>query len=73
MNKKYCAVSVHLSLLLILVGCSDGSTPPQEAVRNVTSDTGTMDRTVLPIPDPVFPKITELDARNAEAPPPFSV
>jgi arylsulfatase A-like enzyme len=31
------------------------------------------DRTVLPIPDPVFPKITELDARNAEAPPPFSV
>ena len=31
------------------------------------------DRTVLPVPDPEFPKITELDARNAEAPPPFSV
>jgi arylsulfatase A-like enzyme len=27
----------------------------------------------LPIPDPQFPKITELDARKAEAPPPFSV
>jgi len=31
------------------------------------------DRTVLPIADPVFPKITELDARNAVAPPPFSI
>ena len=73
MNKKHCVVSVCLSLLLILVGCSDGSTPPQEAVRNVTSVPGTMDRTVLPIPDPVFPKITELDARKATAPPPFSI
>ena len=27
----------------------------------------------MPIPDPVFPKITELDARNATAPPPFSI
>jgi len=73
MNKKHCVVSVCLSLLLILVGCSDGSTPPQEAVRDVASAPGTMDRTVLPIPDPVFPKITELDARKATAPPPFSV
>ncbi len=32
-----------------------------------------LDRTVLPIPDPVYEPITELDARNAEAPPPFSV
>jgi len=31
------------------------------------------DRTVLPIPDPVYEPITELDARNTEAPPPFSV
>ena len=32
-----------------------------------------LDRTVLPIPDPEYPPITELDARNAEAPPPFEV
>jgi arylsulfatase A-like enzyme len=32
-----------------------------------------LDRTVLPIPDPVFTKVTELDARNATAPPAFSV
>src|SRR5580704_18284027 len=32
-----------------------------------------IDRTVLPIPDPQPPTITELDARNAKAPPRFEV
>jgi len=32
-----------------------------------------LDRTILPIPEPVYEPITELDARNAVAPPPFSV
>jgi len=32
-----------------------------------------LDRTVLPIQEPVYEPITELDARNAVAPPPFSV
>jgi hypothetical protein len=27
-----------------------------------------LDRTVLPIPDPVYEPVTELDARNAKAP-----
>jgi arylsulfatase len=31
------------------------------------------DRTILPIPEPKFPPITELDARNAVAPPAFRV
>jgi len=73
MINKDCLVSVYLSLLLILIGCSDGSERPQATERNITSAPGTLDRNILPIPDPVFPKITELDARNAEAPPPFSV
>ena len=30
-----------------------------------------LDRTVLPIPEPQVPTITELDARNAKAPPRF--
>ena len=34
---------------------------------------GTLDRTVLPIAAPEYPAITELDARNAEAPPAFTV
>ena len=32
-----------------------------------------LDRTVLPIPEPNYPHITELDARNAKAPPRFEV
>ena len=32
-----------------------------------------VDRTVLPIPEPVYPPITELDARKAKAPPRFEV
>ncbi len=34
---------------------------------------GGLDRTVLPIAEHDYPPITELDARNAEAPAPFSV
>src|SRR5437773_4871394 len=32
-----------------------------------------IDRTVLPVPEPKPPTITELDARNAKAPPRFDV
>ncbi|MGH8854641.1 MAG: sulfatase-like hydrolase/transferase [Telluria sp.] len=34
---------------------------------------GKLDRTVLPIPEPKYPTITELDARKAKAPPRFEV
>ena len=34
---------------------------------------GKLDRTVLPIPEPVYPPITELDARKATPPPRFEV
>ena len=34
---------------------------------------GQLDRTVLPIPEPKYTPITELDARNAKAPPRFEV
>jgi len=73
MNRKHYLESVYLCLLLISVGCSgeSGQSPGME--QNVTNAPGTLDRSVLPIPDPVFPKVTEMDARNATAPPPFSV
>ncbi len=32
-----------------------------------------MDRTVLPVPEPQYPPITELDVHNAQAPPRFQV
>ena len=73
MKKKHRLGSVQLSLLLILVGCSDGSEHAQETGQNVTSTRGAPYRTVLPLPDPEYPKITELDARNAEAPPPLLI
>jgi arylsulfatase len=34
---------------------------------------GTLDRSVLPTAEPTYPPVTELDARNAKAPPPFEV
>ncbi len=40
---------------------------------SAVAQTGQLDRTVLPIPEPVYPPITELDARNVEAPPRFEV
>ncbi len=73
MNNNRNLVTALSSLLLVLVGCSDVSESPQVIQQSVASTPGTFDRTVLPVPDPVFPKITELDARNATAPPPFSV
>jgi arylsulfatase A-like enzyme len=37
-------------------------------VNIVLAAPGAVNRTVLPIPDPIYPKITELDARKATAP-----
>ena len=73
MNCKHRLISVPLGLLMILVGCSDRMEPQRASEPTIANTAGTTDRTVLPVPDPVFPKITELDARNADAPPPFSV
>ncbi len=73
MNNMNRLVFIHLSVMLMLFGCTDESQRPQTIAGQVSSDAGVFDRTVLPIPDPVFPKITEMDARNAVAPPPFTV
>jgi len=73
MNNNRYLVAVLSSMLLVLFGCSERAEPPQAAEPSVTSTPGTLDRTILPVPDPVFPKITEMDARKATAPPPFSV
>ena len=44
----------------------------QPASTSVSAATAS-DRTVLPVPEPEYPPITELDARNAKAPPRFEV
>ena len=73
MNNKARLVACHLSLLLVLAGCSNGVDDSQSVAPEAAAAAEPPYRTILPIPDPVFPKITELDARNAEAPPAFSV
>ena len=45
--------------------------PAASATREEAADS--LDRTVLPIPEPTAPPITELDVRNAKAPPRFEV
>ena len=49
-----------------LAACQGPSTPAQGTGASV-------DRTALPIAEPKYPPITELDARNAKAPPRFEV
>ena len=45
--------------------------PAASAIQETAE--GNLDRTVLPIPEPKYPPITELDVRNAKAPPRFEV
>ncbi|HEV3163675.1 MAG TPA: arylsulfatase [Isosphaeraceae bacterium] len=46
-----------------------GEQPAAEA----KADPGGTDRTILPVREPVYPQITEIDARKAKAPPHFEV
>ncbi len=71
MNKNRSFIIICLSLSF--AACSGGSGPESVSSSGTASATTELDRSVLPIPDPVFPKITEIDARKAVAPPPFSV
>jgi arylsulfatase A-like enzyme len=56
--------------LLVTVACTGAQqqAPPQSAAK-----TFVVDRTVLPIPEPSYPPITELDVRKATPPPRFEV
>jgi arylsulfatase len=60
----------NVGLALAMLGLTNASARPQAAAT--TSD-GELDRTVLPIHEPAFPIVKELDARNATAPPRFEV
>ena len=68
MTGRYAALAV-LSTTLFVTGCGTAPTPPATA----TTGAGALDRTVLPIPEPVDPTITAMDARDATAPRRFDV
>lgn len=60
-----------LKFIIVLVfaaGCQ-----PSDRATESTDSSGAIDRSVLPIKDPTYPPITELDARKAQAPPRFEV
>ena len=63
--------AVLLSVTLTAVaGCT--AQAPEQTAAPAAGATG-LDRTVLPIAEPNYPRATELDARNAKAPPRFEV
>jgi arylsulfatase len=61
------ATFAALAAALIAVGLSAGAQPQPPAAGTK------LDRTVLPIAEPKYPFITELDARKVKAPPRFQV
>ncbi len=60
---------------LLFVWFVAACTNPQKTGEKPAQETasGEMDRTVLPVKEPTYPAITELDARNAKAPARFEV
>jgi arylsulfatase A-like enzyme len=65
-SKSSALVAPGLAMLLICC-----STPGNQRSQQTTADG--VNRSVLPIKEPVYPAITELDARNAKAPERFQV
>ena len=55
--------------MLVMASCNQ----PQQTVEHTQGESGDMDRTSLPIKEPAYPSVTELDARKATAPPGFEV
>ncbi len=70
MRLKRWLAAAGAGALLVTVACS-GSKPP--APPQSAAAPAALDRTVLPIPEPSYPPITELDVRNATPPPRFEV
>jgi len=60
------------SFSLLTAATLAGAIVQHGVVLGATDPSG-LDRTILPVPEPQAPTITELDARNAKAPPRFEV
>ena len=71
MAGRMCSLAL-IAGFAVSVGACGGSAPPP-APASSPQATGQIDRTVLPIAAPNYPLETQLDARNAKAPPRFEV
>jgi len=73
------ACGLLAAAVAVVLGCRDKPAPAVPAApaaptaQATPAPTGALDRTVLPIPEPTYPPITELDARKATPPPRFEV
>ena len=64
--------SLLISMLCVFISCEQQPTTETKESTPATAGGG-LDRTVLPIKEPVYPAQTELDARKAKAPARFDV
>ena len=60
-------------LTLAMTGTWACQAKPEPVAPAAPAQAGSLDRTVLPIQEPKYPAITELDARQATPPPRFEV
>ena len=77
MNRKFLRTTLAVMALALyaLPGAAATTTKPAAAAPKSAPATtaAKLDRTVLPLAEPRYPNETELDARNAKAPPRFEV
>jgi len=66
---KKSSIYLNAFALLAIVGCNESN----KTLETKSTGSDGLDRSVLPIKEPVYPAITELDARNATAPRRFEV
>jgi arylsulfatase A-like enzyme len=66
-------MKLKLALILMSAAMLYSCSPKQEQPGQFSGASGPMDRTILPIPEPTYRPITELDARKATPPPRFEV
>ena len=70
MQYKNSLAALLLIAGVLTAGCNQ---PAQQKSTANAPASGEFDRSILPIKEPTYPAITELDARNAKAPPRFDV
>ncbi|HTE23289.1 arylsulfatase [Flavitalea sp.] len=76
MKKKFLPLCIIVVTMLCLsIGCQQPSSPETKSAEpgNTTAVAGELDRSVLPIKEPLRQLYTELDARKAKAPARFDV
>ena len=73
MNKIQKITCLGLIVITVLTACNDPKATESNQTASAAAPAGDMDRSVLPIKEPIRQTYKELDARNAKAPARFDV